>query len=147
MVMPRKLEPDERTLAQIKTLRSNQLTKKEAAAGLGVADSTFRAFLKDHPEAAEAWEQGKHLGTAVLRRRLYQMALEDPGTMRFVAKNWLGMDAEEKRAVSIDDKRPATRAEALQRIEQLMQKLNMQGPANPAGTEIKKRLAIDDNRG
>jgi len=148
MGRPNALEPDEHTLSQIKALRANQLTKKEAAAVMGVADSTFRSFLKDYPEAEEAWEQGKHLGRAALRRRVYQTALAgEPSMLRFVAKNWLGMDAEEKQQVSIDDKRPASRAEAIQRIQELMQKLNMQAPTNPSGTTDKKRLAVDQNRG
>jgi hypothetical protein len=61
------LEPDDKTLSQLRNLRLIQSTIEEAAAVFGVHRSTLHEFLVRHPEAREAWENGKHEGRASLR--------------------------------------------------------------------------------
>lgn len=117
-----KLKPTAGLLKRLRAMRSSRLTQKEASAILGVADSTFRAFLKTHREAELAWNSGKAISRAALRRRTYQTALAgDPIMLRYVAENWLGM-APRHRSLSIDDRSPPSLAEAWELIVALTSK-------------------------
>lgn len=89
-----KIEPDERTLGMIRMLASHMMSQREIAAILQISLATLHTFFKRHPEAYEAWEDGKELGRAQLRAILWKQAKEDPAQARFLAKqkDWLDYD-------------------------------------------------------
>ncbi len=69
-----KLLPDEKTIAQIKTLSRYQCTQKQVAAVLGAGRVTFISFLNKHKRARAAWEMGRGEGDAALRQKPFQKA-------------------------------------------------------------------------
>jgi hypothetical protein len=84
------LEPDDRTLSQLRNLRLIQCTIEEAAAVLGVHRSTLHEFLVRHEEARNAWECGKYEGRASLRRKQFKLAETNPTMAIFLGKQYLG---------------------------------------------------------
>ena len=88
------LELDEQTLSQIAALAQLQCTQPEAAAVMGCSRATFENFMRAHPEAREAWEDGRKQGRASLRRLLWKQAQTDEAQARFLAKDkrWLNME-------------------------------------------------------
>lgn len=81
-----KLGLDDRTLDQIRALGRIQATMEETAAVMRVSRSLMFQFMKENPEAREAYEDGKLEGTASLRRTQYALALDKNPTMLI----WLG---------------------------------------------------------
>ena len=80
-----KLQLTDELVRQIEGLARIQCTQREAGAVLGVDEDTFRSFLGLHKKALEAWENGKEVGKASLRRHQFRMA-ETNATMQV----WLG---------------------------------------------------------
>ena len=76
---PAKLRADEPTLSMISALARIGAMKTEAAAAFKVSEVTFHAFLKRHPEAAEAWNGGDATGRLEIRRKQHQTALGTEG--------------------------------------------------------------------
>jgi hypothetical protein len=85
-----KLQPTEDTFKQLRGLGQIQCTGKEAAAFFGITEPTFLKFLTDHPEAREAFEEGKGRGCISLRRHQWQMAESNPTMAIWLGKNHLG---------------------------------------------------------
>lgn len=91
MAPPRKLLPDKRTLKMITNLRGSGCTMREAAILLGVGYTTFKDNLKSEPRLREAWERGKALQSAALKRRMYEVAMDGDGVMiRALMRRMLG---------------------------------------------------------
>ena len=63
---PPQLTADEKTLKLVQGLGTIRATTKECAAVLSVTEPTFLKFLKDHPQAQEAFEIGKGQGKVSL---------------------------------------------------------------------------------
>jgi len=80
------LELNERTLDQITNIAAHDHTQTEAAALLGCSLPTFTNFLMAHPEAREAWQDGRRMGRATFRKLGFTHAKHDPSTWRFMAK-------------------------------------------------------------
>lgn len=76
-------------LDMITQIASYRHSRKEAAALLGVGYSTFRRFLDENPEAREAWQDGRQVCKASVRRLLFMHAKHDPSTARYLANNML----------------------------------------------------------
>lgn len=89
---PPVLKPDEMTLKRLRGCGAIQATEEEAAAVLGCAYSTLRVFLRKHPEAREAFDEGRAEGKASLRRAQFEAATvkKNPVMMIWLGKNWLG---------------------------------------------------------
>lgn len=60
---------------QVKKLAGMQCSKKEIAAVLGMAESTFYLHLKYNPEVQRAYDEGKESGKAALRMKQYSVAM------------------------------------------------------------------------
>ena len=88
---PLKLTADQKTLDGLRGLGKIQCTNRECAAFLNVAENTFLKFIRDHPEANEAFEQGKAVGFISLRRLQFRAAEKGNSTMLvWLGKQWLG---------------------------------------------------------
>lgn len=87
---PPKLTPDAQTLKHLAGLGAIMCTTKESAAALDVSEPTFIKFLADHPEAREAFENGKGKGRVSLRRTQFRLAEKHAGMAIFLGKNFLG---------------------------------------------------------
>lgn len=87
---PPKITPDVGTLKTIAGLGQIQCTTRECAAVLHVHEDTFLAFLKAHPEARAAYEDGKGTGCMSLRRRQFNLAEKNAAMAIFLGKNYLG---------------------------------------------------------
>ncbi len=85
---PRKLNPDEATLKQLRGLGQIQATVREGAAFFGVALQTFEDFL-DLPGVREAFEQGKGKGKISLRRQQFQLAEKNAAMAIWLGKQYL----------------------------------------------------------
>ena len=83
---PPKLQPDDETLRKIENLAKIQCTEDEAAAVLGVDQSTFNRFLHKHKKAMDVWMLGVRMGKASLRRMQFKAAEDGNVTMLI----WLG---------------------------------------------------------
>jgi hypothetical protein len=83
---PSKLALDDETLRKIENLAKIQCTEDEAAAILGVDQSTLSRFLHKHKKAMEVWMLGIRTGTASLRRMQFKAAEDGNVTMLI----WLG---------------------------------------------------------
>ncbi len=100
---PRKLHPDEQTLATVRGLAGIMCTLKEAAF-MQVSEPTFLKFKEDHPEVQEAWDQGKESGKASLRRKQFKLADTNATMAIFLGLNYLGQ--EDKRTLRGDPAAP-----------------------------------------
>ena len=85
------LENTDRVRHQLKELAKRMCSMKEASAILGISDTTLYDFFKRHPDAKDAWLQGKEIGRHDLREMLWAHAKENPNTAQFLAKQreWL----------------------------------------------------------
>lgn len=83
---PAKLTPDDETLRKIENLAKIQCTEDEAAAILGVDQSTLSRFLHKHKRAMDVWMLGIRTGKASLRRMQFKAAEDGNVTMLI----WLG---------------------------------------------------------
>jgi hypothetical protein len=91
---PRALDPDPETLArvidQLYGMGKIQCTLRECAACLRVAHQTLLDFMKRHPEARTAWEDGLEEGRRSLRRTQFKIAEGGNAAMAiFLGKNYL----------------------------------------------------------
>ncbi len=113
-------------------------TQNEAAALLGVAPATFKRFLANNPEASEAWQDGRQLHKASVRRLVWRHAQSDASTARALAKN-LGILKDDKAqggADGSDQPSRMSRHEAMRRILEL-QSISQQ--QKPTGTALARR--------
>jgi hypothetical protein len=117
---PPLLNPDERTLRQIKSLGGLQCTIEEAAASLGVSRRTLYVFFEKYPEAHEAWHAGRELGRVSVRRAQYKMAQTNPTMNIWWSKNNMGQTDKVETTQTIVTITPEER---LARIRELQGKL------------------------
>lgn len=87
---PRKLKPDEATLAQVRGLATIQATLKECASALGVTEPTFLKFKADFPQVAAILNQARDIGRVSLRRVQWAHAEKNPAMAIFLGKQYLG---------------------------------------------------------
>ena len=85
-----KLVCDEETILKIRHFANIQCNQAEAAGALLVSESTFLQFLRRHIEAREAWELGRHLGRASLRRLQWKHTQRSPAMAIWLGKQHLG---------------------------------------------------------
>ena len=86
---PRKLDPDEKTLALISGLAQVMATKREVAGVLHVSETTLAKFFDDHPEVREAYDDGLQIGRGSLRRKQFKLADKNAAMAIFLGKNYL----------------------------------------------------------
>lgn len=84
------LQPDEKTLAQIRALGAIQCTDVEVASVLKVCRATLTNFFAKHPEAKQAWKDGQDEGKASLRRKQFTMAERNAAMAIWLGKQYLG---------------------------------------------------------
>ena len=100
-----------------------------AALSLGVSRSTLFQFLKENPEAKDAWKQGRVMKKAQFAKKGEQFAMVDPPTWRFLAKQYLGMSDNPKtdkataQLANAETKKLMSREEAIKRIMELQRKV------------------------
>ena len=130
------LEPDERTLRQIKSLAAMQCTQEEAAASLGVSTRTFKYFIGKHEEVRAAWEDGREVGKVSVRRAQFKMAQEVPQMAIWWGKQHLGQaDKSENVNTTVD----ITPEERVKRVVELQKRVaERKAPAAPAIPQIGK---------
>ncbi len=87
---PRSLALDAPTLRILGGCGRIQCTTKETAAFLRVAENTLLTFLKENPEARDAYEAGKNFGRLSLRRKQFRLADTNAAMAIFLGKNLLG---------------------------------------------------------
>ena len=92
---PLKLQPDEETLRRLKEYASQLHTQNEVAGFFHVNPDTLSAFLARNKSAREAWNMGRALGTASVRRLQLLHAKRHAGM-----SIWLGKVYLEQREVS-----------------------------------------------
>ncbi len=83
-------------LDMIARLAAYRHTQKEAAALLGVGHSTLKRFFEENAEAREAWQDGRQMCKATIRRLIFMHAKSDPSTARYLANNMLEMTSDGK---------------------------------------------------
>lgn len=88
------LQPDDDTLRTVSELAKLFCTQKEIAAVLGVTERTFSSFLRDNPEARDAWEDGMQYAKISLRRKQLSLADKNAPAAIFLGKNYLGQKDE-----------------------------------------------------
>ncbi len=64
-------------------------TQREAAAAFGVDSDTFDAFLGRNKKAREAWDMGKDLGKASIRRQQFVHSKRHAGMSIWLGKVYL----------------------------------------------------------
>ena len=132
---PALLEPDERTIKQVRSLSGMQCTQQEAAAALGVSTRAFKYFLGRHEEARRAWDEGTHFGKASIKRAQFEVGVKDKNVQMLI---WLG-----KQHLDQVDKQETTHKQAeispeerLKRIQELQAKaLELPAPKGEANDE------------
>lgn len=88
---PKALELDDKLLKQIEICGRAQMSLSEAAGILGVARNTFEAFLKEHPEATEAWQSSPCAGKGQVKLAQYKAAAAGKmDAMKWWGKQHLG---------------------------------------------------------
>ena len=123
-----KLSVDDPTLWDRMVLAGSlRLTQATAAVLLGCSADTLQRFWKDCPEYREAYEAGKELDNVRTARLLRMHAVTDPGTARFLAKNYLELSDDPSKAkadeATADALKSMSRQEAEGRILELKAKL------------------------
>jgi hypothetical protein len=78
--------PDSEIIEIVRNLAQIQCTTVEAGLVFGASAAEFREWLRDHPEAGAAWENGRGQGLISLRRAQFESALSGNSTMLV----WLG---------------------------------------------------------
>lgn len=102
-----KLQLTDELIKQIEGLGRIQCTMREAGAVLGVNVDTFSDFLRLHEKAREAWENGKEIGKASLRRHQYKLAEQGHATMQIrLGKQWLDQTDKIDNTLSGPDGKP-----------------------------------------
>ncbi len=86
---PPALVNDESTIKRIRDLSALQCTLEEVAGVLQVHDVTLRDFMRKHPEAEEAFEQGKFSGRVSLRRMQFVQAKRSAAMGIWLGKQYL----------------------------------------------------------
>jgi hypothetical protein len=86
---PPKLVNDEPTIKRIRELSALQCTLEEVAGVLLVDDTTLRDFMRKHPAAEEAFEQGKYSGRVSLRRMQFVQAKRSAAMGIWLGKQYL----------------------------------------------------------
>jgi len=94
--MGRKISAARRAIKveQVEQLFAIQCTAEEVCAVVGVSMNTFKSWVKestDYDTLGDMMKAHSQQGKASLRRTLFKTAQKDPGTLRFLAKNHLGM--------------------------------------------------------
>jgi hypothetical protein len=87
---PKKIVWDQRTMQELSGLGQIIATEAEAASFFGVSVNTLKRFFAEHPDAREAFENGKNIGKISLRRLQMKMAAKNPAMAIFLGKNLLG---------------------------------------------------------
>lgn len=87
---PRKLNPDEATMKLIRGMGRLHCTTKECAAFFSVGEQTYIKFVKDFPEAADAYREGTAEGKMSLRRSQFRLAEKNAAMAIFLGKQHLG---------------------------------------------------------
>ena len=123
-----KLEPGEAMLDQMANLGMLNVSHIEAAAVLGCSRTTLELFWEANPEYREAYDNGKLLRKARLRKIVDMHSISDAGTARFLAKNELGMSDDPSKARA--DEAAAAEAHGRMNREQ----------ANKAILELQRKL-------
>ena len=121
------LEPTEAVLDQIRALGGIQATNDEAASVLRVSTGTFEGFMRNHPQAREAFDAGKDEGRASLRRTQFAMAEKNAAMAIWLGKQYLGQS--EKSEI----RTTTTHEEQLERLgllERVARNLSANGKAN-----------------
>jgi hypothetical protein len=85
-----KITADLRTIDILKGLGRIQCTTKELAATFGVTEPTIFLLFKRSPACKEAYEGGKEVGKASLRRTQFRLAEKNAAMAIFLGKNYLG---------------------------------------------------------
>ena len=85
-----KLQCNAAILKRIRGLAGIQCTQKEAATVLGVCSETLRSFFDRHKKAQEAWEFGRDIGKASMRRFQIKQAEHNPTMAIWLGKQYLG---------------------------------------------------------
>ncbi len=86
---PPKLQADDATLRLIRECAGHMCTIREAAAFLAVSHGTLETFLGTNKRAAEAWDSGKNLGRASIRRQQFVHSKRHAGMSMFLGKVYL----------------------------------------------------------
>ena len=87
---PVKLIPDIMTLTRIADMAELHATEAEIAGQLGVCNTTWIQFKKDHPEVQEIMEASRANGKVSLRRTQFRQAENNVQMSIFLGKNYLG---------------------------------------------------------
>lgn len=88
--------------AILRNLGMHMSTTKEAAAVLGIAESTLFEWFKREPEARQIWDDAREIGKFSLRTKLFKLADKQGPVAMFLAMNHL--EYEDKRFLSIKGK-------------------------------------------
>lgn len=126
---PRKLNADAQTIQQIKRIAGIQATREEAAALLGVHRDTFAKFLRDEPEAAEAWEDGLLVGKASLRRTQFKLAEKNAGMAIWLGKQLLGQKDQVAHQMQVEVNMTEVRNALASKLDRLAQLRGANGMA------------------
>lgn len=132
-------------LDMISLLGAYRHTHGEAAALLGVGESTFRRFLGDNEEARDAWKDGRQLCKASVRRLIFLHAKGDAPTARFLAKNILKMTDSGDDAPPpppVDNSGRLSRLEAVKRIVELQKITIIEAQPAQSGSVKKPGRAV-----
>ena len=84
------LKPDEDTLRTIFEFAKLDCPQREIAAVLHVSESTLITFMKNYPQAREAWEDGKEFHKIILRADQIELSKKNAVMGIFRGKNKLG---------------------------------------------------------
>jgi DNA-binding NtrC family response regulator len=122
------LEYSEQTLKQLFAMAAGDHTKSETAALLGVSRQTLYTFFEKHPDALQAWNDGRLAGKASLRRLVHRTAMEDPATLRKLVewrKIYKPVDDEGTQQADKIARKVVSKSEAVQRVLELLQKTEL----------------------
>ena len=149
------LEPDERLMGQMHALGVLDPDQHELASALGCSVDTLQRFWRQHPEYKEAFEDGQAKGRLQLRKLLRGHAMVDPGTARFLAKQYLKMSDDPSKAKADEAagqlmRRAMSREEANGRILELKGKLigeTIQAPRGGPPARVGHHPQVQDDGG
>jgi hypothetical protein len=92
----------------IRELAAQFCSKEDAARVVGTSATTFKRRLREDPEMAAAWSQGRSMAKFSLRMKQYKLAGRSASVAIFLGKNYLG-----QRDVPESPKEPANDGKAL----------------------------------
>lgn len=84
------LKPDDETLQTIFEFAKLDCPQREIAAVLHVSEYQLVQFMKDHPQAREAWEDGREFHKIILRADQVELSKKNAVMGIFRGKNKLG---------------------------------------------------------